>query len=67
MKNRKLIIILIFLMLSVGNFSRLTHNDEIRPIEFLSIFLIGVFSGLLISELVVIFRARKQNSSVIQR
>ncbi len=51
MERRRRITIAIILMLSIGNYTRLKGNENIRPIQFLSIFVIGVLSGLLINEL----------------
>ncbi len=53
MKTRNRILFLaIILMLSVVNYSRIKGVETLRTIEFLSIFTIGVFSGLLIREIV---------------
>ena len=41
----------VLLMLAIGNYSRLKGNDNIRAIQFVSILVIGVLAGLLISEL----------------
>jgi hypothetical protein len=38
-------------MLSVGNFTRIVGNDNIRTVQFLSIFVIGALTALLIKEL----------------
>lgn len=58
-KNRK-IIIAVLLMLCIGNYSRLTGNEHIRPIQFISIFLIGALSGLLLNEFITLFKAKRQ-------
>ena len=57
-KNRK-IIIAVLLLLSIGNFSRLSNNDNIRPIQFISIFAIGALTSLLINEFVSLFKPKK--------
>ena len=58
--EKKRIIIAVLLLLSVGNFSRLTNNDNIRPIQFISIFVIGALTALLINEFVTLFKAKRQ-------
>lgn len=60
MKKRRRIIIAVLLLLSIGNFSRLANNDNIRTIQFISIFAIGALTALLINELVSLFKAKRQ-------
>lgn len=59
MEKRRKIVIAVLLMLSVGNYARLKNNDDIRAIQFLSIFAIGALSALLIRELATSFRDRR--------
>jgi Ca2+/H+ antiporter len=47
-QNRSLIITAIIFMLAVANFFRIKGNDEIRLIQFMSIFVIGLLAGILI-------------------
>jgi hypothetical protein len=61
MKNKRLPGILILLMLALANFSRLKGNENIRTVQFLSIFAIGILAGLLLSELRNMFKAKKDN------
>ena len=58
MQKKRTILIAIMLILSIGNYSRLSGNENVRTIQFLSIFIIGVFLGLLISELVTWYKAK---------
>ena len=60
MEKKRRVIIAVLLMISVVNYSRLAGNDNIRPIQFVSIFVIGVLSGLLINELVTLFKAKQE-------
>ena len=60
MEKRRTIAIAVMLMLSLGSYVRLTGNENVRAIQFLSIFAIGLLSGLLIRELVALLRAKKQ-------
>ena len=56
MKNRKPVILALLLSLAIGNYARVTSDGNIRTIEFLSIFVIGMLSGLLFQELMKKFR-----------
>ena len=60
MEKKRKIIIAVLLMITIGNFVRLKGNENIRTIQFLSIFVIGALSALLINELVVLFKAKRQ-------
>ncbi|MBK8636028.1 MAG: hypothetical protein IPN72_21645 [Saprospiraceae bacterium] len=60
MEKKRRVIIAVLLMISVVNYSRLAGNDNIRSIQFVSIFVIGVLSGLLINEFVTLFRAKRE-------
>jgi hypothetical protein len=51
MKNKRLVLLAVLLMLSVGNFTRIVGNENIRTVQFLSIFAIGALTALLIKEL----------------
>ncbi|HLO44961.1 MAG TPA: hypothetical protein VK175_11565 [Leadbetterella sp.] len=50
MKNKRLVLLAVLLMLSVGNFTRIAGNENIRTVQFLSIFAIGALTALLIRE-----------------
>jgi hypothetical protein len=39
-------------MLAIGNYFRISGNENIRTIQFLSIFAIGMLSGVIIRELI---------------
>jgi hypothetical protein len=60
MEKKRRIIIAVLLLISIVNFSRLTGNDSIRPIQFILIFVIGALSGLLINELIVLFKEKQK-------
>jgi hypothetical protein len=49
--NRKRIVFAVLFILSVGNFSRIQGNDNIRTVQFLSIFVMGMLFGLLVKEI----------------
>lgn len=59
MKTRpKIIIAAIMLLLSTLNYSRIIGNENIRTVQFLSIFAIGLISGVLIKLLIEAFKSR---------
>ena len=60
MKNRRLILIAVLFMLSGGNYSRIIGNENIRTIQFLSIFTIGALSALLIKEIALLLKSKKE-------
>jgi hypothetical protein len=52
-KNRKKIMVMaIILILSIGNYSRMFGNEPIRTVLFMQIFVIGAISALLIRKIV---------------
>jgi hypothetical protein len=55
-KNRRIIILAVMLMLTVVNFGRMVGSESIRTVEFLSIFVMGALSSLLIHELIIKFK-----------
>ncbi len=58
MQKKRSVLIAVLLMLSVGNYFRLTSNENVRAVQFLSIFAIGALSGLLIHEVVNLMKAK---------
>lgn len=61
-QKRSLVFTSIILMLSIGNYFRINGNENIRPIQFVSIFVIGLLAGLLIREIVAISRRRNEQT-----
>jgi membrane protein CcdC involved in cytochrome C biogenesis len=51
MKNKKIIIPLILLVLSLGTYFRVISDGSIRTVEFLSILTIGVLGGVLLTQI----------------
>ncbi|MEO7990220.1 MAG: hypothetical protein ABI663_11805 [Chryseolinea sp.] len=51
MKNRKLIIVAVLLIISIGTYSRIISDGSIRTVEFLSIFAIGALAGVLLAQI----------------
>ena len=60
MEKKRIIIIAVLLMISIGNYTRLLSNDNISLIQFISIFAIGALSGLLINELATQYKMKRQ-------
>jgi hypothetical protein len=58
-KRRPMLFTAVMLMLAVGSYFRISGNENIRTIHFLSIFAIGMLSGVLIRELLSILRNSK--------
>ena len=48
MKNRKLILVAVMLMLSIGNYFRIIGNENVRAVQFFSIAAIGALVAMLI-------------------
>lgn len=52
MENRKRRILLaVLLLISLGNYFRIVGNENVRSVQFLSIFAIGAIAALLLKEL----------------
>jgi hypothetical protein len=56
MKRRRSIAIAILLILSIGNYSRLSGSENIRAVQFLTIFAIGALSALLLQQIFIYFK-----------
>ena len=57
--KKKLIITAIMLMLSIGNFSRLSGNENIRPIQYISLLAIGGLTAILIQLVLSKFKDKR--------
>jgi hypothetical protein len=60
MEKKRKIILAILLMITIGNYSRLSGSENIRTIQFLSIFVMGALSALLINEFINLFKAKRE-------
>jgi hypothetical protein len=60
MKKKKKIILAVLLMIAIGNYSRLSGGENIRTIQFLSIFVMGALSALLINEFFTLFTTKRE-------
>ena len=59
MKNKPLIITLVLLIITIGNSFIFFSKSDIRTVEFIYIFIIGVLSGVLLMQIVI--SKRKNN------
>ena len=62
MQNKRLAIIAFFLTLSIGNYIRLSETENITLTQFISIFVIGMFTSALIIAIVNLIKHR--NSTI---
>lgn len=59
MQKKRRIVLAVILLLTIGNYTRLKGNENIRVIQFLMIFMIGALSALLINEFISLFKAKR--------
>jgi hypothetical protein len=59
MQNKKTIIFAVLLIISGVNFTMLSGNENLRPIQFVSIFVIGALSALLLNELFTLLKVKQ--------
>ena len=55
--KKRRIAIVILLIVSIGNYTRMVENENIRTVQFLSIFAIGALTALLIRSIAEQFRS----------
>ena len=53
MKNKPLIITLVLLLITIGNSFIFFSKSDIRTVEFIYIFVIGVLPGVLLVQIVI--------------
>ena len=56
--KKRTVVIAIMLIISIGNYSRIIDQGTIRTVEFLSIFVIGALTSLLIREVATIIKGK---------
>ncbi len=59
-QKRPLVFTAIILMLAIGNYFRLKGNENIRAIQFLSIFVIGLLAGIILKEVSTMLRSQNK-------
>lgn len=60
-QRRTSIVIAFALMLTIFNFSRIQGNENLRAIQFISIFVIGALAAVLLMKIIQLVKAKKQN------
>ncbi|HAH22250.1 MAG TPA: hypothetical protein DCL77_00500 [Prolixibacteraceae bacterium] len=50
MKNKKIGILALLLVISIGNYFRIISDGSIRTVEFISILAIGILTGVLLTQ-----------------
>jgi hypothetical protein len=58
MKNKAIVFTTILLIFSIGNYFRIISDGNIRTVEFLSIFAIGVLAGVLITQVTTLVKSK---------
>lgn len=58
MKNKAIVFTTILLIVSIGNYFRIISDGNIRTVEFLSIFAIGVLAGVLITQVTTLVKSK---------
>lgn len=59
MEKKRRILMVSLLTIAIIFFSRLKGNENIRPIQFIWIFLIGALTALLLNEFVSLFKGKR--------
>ena len=60
MEKRRALFIAFLLTLSIISYNRIKGNESIRPVQFLSILVIGMLLGVLINYIVKSLKANKK-------
>ena len=60
MKNNRILMTTIFLIVTIGNYMRMGQNGQVRTVEFISIFVIGALSGILIMQIISAIKENKK-------
>ena len=59
MKNRPLTITLVLLLITIGNSFIFFSKSNVRTVEFIYIFVIGVLAGVLLMQIIISNRSNK--------
>lgn len=60
MKNKRILMTAIFLIVTIGNYFRIISDGHVRTVEFISIFVIGALSGILMLQIGREIKERKK-------
>jgi hypothetical protein len=58
--SQRILGLVILLFLTMANYNRLSGNENIRAVQFMSIFAIGMLSGVLIKEVIEKIKSKNQ-------
>jgi hypothetical protein len=58
--NKRILGLVILLFITMANYNRLSGNENIRAVQFMSIFAIGMLSGVLIKEVIEKIKSKNQ-------
>lgn len=58
--NTRRIVFAVLFILSIGSFSRIQGNENIRTVQFLAIFAMGMLFSLLVREIIESIRNKQQ-------
>ena len=59
MRKSAIIITAILLIISIVNCLRITSQNNIRTVEIISIFAVGVLTGILITQIIIVLKNKK--------
>jgi hypothetical protein len=60
MKTKAIGMTAVFLIISIGNYARISSHANVRTVEFISIWAIGALSGLLIFQIIKVIKEGKK-------
>lgn len=60
-KNKRLLLG-VLLVISIGNYTRIVGSENVRTVQFLSIFAIGALTALLIHEIAMHYKSNSSSS-----
>jgi hypothetical protein len=58
--NKRILGLVILLFITMANYNRLSGNENIRAVQFMSIFAIGMLSGVLIKEVIQKIKSKNE-------
>lgn len=56
--KKRSMLLAVLLVLAIGNYSRIVGSENIRTVEFLSVFVIGALTSLLIREIFIKIKSK---------
>lgn len=62
MGKNKRILLGVLLVISIGNYTRIVGSENVRAVQFLSIFAIGALTALLIREIATQYKSNSSSS-----